>query len=41
MGGFTLEGAAEVSRVCALNLEAVLEGRMPPHLVNRWSPPGA
>ncbi|MCF8042940.1 MAG: phosphoglycerate dehydrogenase [Desulfarculaceae bacterium] len=39
MGGFSVESAAEVGRVCAQNLAAVLEGRMPPHLVNRWSPP--
>ena len=39
MGGFTVESAAEVGRVCAQNLAAVLEGRRPPHLVNRWFPP--
>jgi D-3-phosphoglycerate dehydrogenase len=39
MGGFTVESAAEVGRICAQNLTAVLEGRMPPYLVNRWSPP--
>lgn len=39
MGGFTVESAAEVGRICAQNLAAVLEGQTPPHLVNRWSPP--
>ncbi|MCB2191676.1 MAG: phosphoglycerate dehydrogenase [Deltaproteobacteria bacterium] len=39
LGGFTVESAAEVGRICAQNLAAVLQGRMPPHLVNRWSPP--
>lgn len=38
MGGFTLEAAARTGSLCAQNLEAVLEGRMPSHLVNRWSP---
>ena len=36
---FTVETAYEVGFVCVRNLAAVLEGRMPPNLVNRWSPP--
>ncbi|MFH2125335.1 MAG: phosphoglycerate dehydrogenase [Pseudomonadota bacterium] len=39
MGSFTLETSMEVGFMCAKNLAAVLEGQMPPHLVNRWSPP--
>ncbi|MCB2191130.1 MAG: phosphoglycerate dehydrogenase [Deltaproteobacteria bacterium] len=36
---FTVEVAYEVGFLCVRNLAAVLEGRMPPNLVNRWKPP--
>lgn len=39
IGSFTKETALEVGFMCAHNLAAVLEGRTPPYLVNRWSLP--